>query len=777
VIIMAADGTVRRWSDGAETIFKYTASEMIGHPLKMLFTAEDQAQGAPSEELASAARSGFSEDERWHVRKGGGYIWLTGIVHALRTADGEISGFVKIAREVTTKKYAELEREAQIEREQQARAEAERQWNRFEQIFANLPAGIGLLRMPDQVYLFANRALREWSGNQQLAGRTVADAHPEIRAQLSAILGHVAQTRQDVVETELHLPLRPGAEQEYYDSSFQPMRVGGLEQDAVLVRLVDVTQRVQGRLELERVNAELQAEGERLGIEIRERQRAEEIARTQASILAEQAALLDLAPDAIFSMRMDGTITFWNRGAEEMYGWSKHEALGRDVHELLRTDSSIPLEEIQNHLVQTGQWSGEIKHYTRKGEVLIVLSSWAVRMRDGEPDGWLEIARDVTAWRRLEEHLRETQKLESLGVLAGGVAHDFNNLLTGIMGNISLAIELAKSGADISGILENAIHASEKAAYLTSQMLAYVGRGQFVVESVELSSAAREAIRLVRTSIPDSIQMELDFRSDVGFIRADPTQLQQIAMNLILNAAEAIGEREGKLLVRVTTHHVGPAEPRVHCDVGEIGPGDYGVLEVHDTGPGIDPEIRPKIFDPFFTTKFAGRGLGLASTGGIVRLLKGAISVESTPEKGTTFRVLLPMGGDEKTAAAPETQSPILIVDDEEVVRQAASDILRSQGYEVLAAENGRQAVDLFRQRDGRFALVLLDLTMPVMGGPQSIGKLKAIRPEVPVLVSTGLNEETAMRRFAGADIAGFIQKPYTLRALAEKIRGILDRR
>jgi len=649
VIITAADGTVQSWSEGAEIIFGYTASEIAGCPLAMLFTPEDQAQGAPAEELATAVRQGRAEDERWHTRKGGNRIWVTGTVRALRDDTGEVTGFVKLAREVTTKKVAELSREAQMEREHQARAE------------------------------------------------------------------------------------------------------------------------------LERVNAELQAEGERLAVEIRERQRAEEVAQTQASTLAEQAALLDLAQDAIFALRMDGTITYWNRGAEKMYGWGKQEAVGGNIHELLRAECPLPLEEIRNAVVQTGQWSGECKHYTRNGEVLNVLTSWVLRTKNGKPAGWLEITRDVTEMRRFEEQLRETHKLESLGVLAGGVAHDFNNLLTGIMGNVSLAIDRWKSGADVSHILINALHASEKAAYLTSQMLAYVGKGQFVVQSVDLAAPVREAFRLVRGSIPDSVQVEFDFRRDVCRIRADPTQLQQVAMNLILNAVEAVGEQGGEVVVRLTTRDVDSAEDELRYDVGQLAPGQYGVLEVRDTGQGIDPSIRSKIFDPFFTTKFTGRGLGLASTAGIVRLLHGAISVESEPGHGATFQVLLPI---ERAAEARESgwkvQNPILIVDDEEVVLQTASAMLRNTGYEVALAENGRQAVDLFRERDGRFALVLLDLTMPVMGGPQTIRLLKAIRPEVPVLVSTGFTEETAMRRFAGADIAGFIQKPYTMHALVEKIRSVL---
>lgn len=775
VIVMTPDGIVRSWSEGAEIVFRYTAREMVGRPLAVLFTPEDQSSGQPAAELSTAARAGRSDDERWHMRKGGERIWATGTVRALRDAGGTITGFVKIAREVTTKKFAELERDAQMEREQEARTEAERQWSRLEQIFANVPAAIGLIRLPDQVYLFANRTLREWAGDPGLNGQTIAEAHPRFHSEIAAALERASRTGRPVLAVEQHLPIRPGVEPQYYDSSFELMRAAGWPQDLVLMFLVDVTQRVQARFELERVNADLQAEGERLSIEIRERQSAEETATTQAATLAEQAALLDLAQDAIFSLRMDGGIVYWNHGAEELYGWTREDAVGRNVHELLRTKTPVPLEEIRNRLLQEGRWAGEIQHHTRAGEVLNLLTTWVLRTQDGKPTGWLEIARDVTEWRRMEEHLRESQKLESLGVLAGGVAHDFNNLLTGIMGNISLAIDQLKTGADVSPHLANALHASERAAYLTRQMLAYAGKGQFVVEYVDLASALHEAIRLVRGSIPDNVQMEYDFGSSICCIRADPTQLQQVAMNVILNAAEAAGERGGIVQVRLTTRAVEPAEAPARCDVGQLTPGRYGVLEVHDTGPGIDPAIRSRIFDPFFTTKFAGRGLGLASTGGIVRLMNGAICVESEPGRGTAFRIFLPLTRTSDASAGPSSQPSILIVDDEEVVRQVASAMLRGRGYEVTLAENGRQAVNLFRQRDGGFTLVLLDLTMPVMGGPEAIREIKAIRPDVPVIVSTGLTEETAMRRFAGAEIAGFIQKPYTLNTLIDKIQSVLN--
>ncbi len=452
-----------------------------------------------------------------------------------------------------------------------------------------------------------------------------------------------------------------------------------------------------------------------------------------------------------------------------MYGWSREEAVGRNVHELLHTTAARPLEEIRAALFAEGEWNGELKHRNRSGQDLDVWSSWVVRRRSGKPSGWLEIARDITDRKRLEAHLRETQKLESLGLLAGGVAHDFNNILTGVIGNVSLAQELADPGSSIHSLLSDALAASERAALLIKQMLAYAGKGQFVVQPLDLSKVVRDTIPLAGRSISKGIQVELALSDQLPPVEADATQIEQVAMNFILNAAEAIDDRPGRITIRTGVREIDPAEPPKSYDIGQPEPGRYAVLEVHDTGPGIGDSVRPNIFDPFFTTKFTGRGLGLAAVSGIVRSLNGAIQVESSPGQGSTFRALLPV----KMAPAPEpgvARDPILVVDDDEIVRRTADVMLRHRGYEVLLAEDGQQGVDLFRERQGRVSLVLLDMTMPVMSGEEAFRQMKAIRPGVPVIVSSGYTQEEAIRRFGGLGVADFIQKPYTVNALMEKI-------
>jgi nitrogen-specific signal transduction histidine kinase/CheY-like chemotaxis protein len=390
--------------------------------------------------------------------------------------------------------------------------------------------------------------------------------------------------------------------------------------------------------------------------------------------------------------------------------------------------------------------------------------------------GWLEIARDITERKRLEVHLRERQKLESVGILAGGIAHDFNNILTGILGNISLALEMTEPASPIRDLLLYASDASEKAALLIKQMLAYAGKGQFVVQAVDLSTVVRSALKLIRGSIPDNVHMRLTLADSLPSVQADETQLEQVAMNLLLNAVEAIGTNPGAIEVRTGIQEIDSDKAGGVYDVGSPAPGANVVLEVNDTGIGIDPSILPNIFDPFFTTKFPGRGLGLAAVSGIMRTLKGAVKVDSTPGQGTNVRILLPAGGVRLQAGASLKKSfdAVLVVDDEEIVRRTAEAILRNHGFQVMLAENGQQAVELFGKFQGRIALVLLDRTMPVMNGEETLRQLKAIRSDVPVVVSSGYREEEALLRFGGLDVAGFIQKPYTVRSLIEKIGRVL---
>ena len=510
-------------------------------------------------------------------------------------------------------------------------------------------------------------------------------------------------------------------------------------------------------------------------VDITDRKRTEESLR-------EQAQLLNLAHDAILSLDWNGTIRFWSRGAEEMYGWTSTEALGQVSHDLLKTVFPETLQEIAKKADARGHWEGELLHTRKDGSQLRVASRWAVR-RDpsGRPLGFLEINTDITEKRRIEEQLRHTQKLESLGVLAGGVAHDFNNLLTGILGNASLALENTRPHSSDRLLLEEVMKAAERAADLTRQLLAYAGKGRFVMRTVNLSEMVREISGLVQTSIPKTVQVRLQLADPLPGIDADPGQLQQVIMNLVINGAEAIGPEGGTVLVRTTAQDVDEQYlGTMSIAPGTLNPGRHVCLEVHDTGSGMDAETIAKIFDPFFTTKFAGRGLGLSAVLGIVNAHKGALKVYSVPGEGTTFKVLFPASL--APLALPQSEAvsdlsgtgTVLVVDDEDVVRQTARHTLERYGYRVLTAIDGAQAVDLYQRQPYGIALVLLDLTMPVMSGEEALRRMQSINPQVRVLLSSGYNEVEAVQRFAGKGLAGFIQKPYTASALAEKVKEVI---
>jgi nitrogen-specific signal transduction histidine kinase/CheY-like chemotaxis protein len=393
------------------------------------------------------------------------------------------------------------------------------------------------------------------------------------------------------------------------------------------------------------------------------------------------------------------------------------------------------------------------------------------------------VARDITERRSLETQRLHSQKLESLGVLAGGVAHDFNNLLTGILGNASLVMEdLAPSNPDRQ-ILGECVKAAERAAQLTRQLLAYAGKGRFVTEAVNLSALVREISALIQASISRKVQIRLELAEDLPTIEADAGQLQQVIMNLIINGAEAIGENVGLVVCTTAIQTIDDAYIRtLGSEACQVAPGRYVMLEVHDNGCGMDETTLTRIFEPFFTTKFTGRGLGLAAVSGIVHGHKGALRVYSSPGRGSTFKVLLPVLPDTSAPAVLEPLLPlsegcektVLIVDDEESVRSVARNTLQRRGYRTIEAADGREALEVYRRFVAEVSLVLLDLTMPYMNGEEVLRELKIIRPSVKVLLSSGFNEVEAVRRFAGKGLAGFLQKPYSAAVLAETIKRII---
>jgi PAS domain S-box-containing protein len=404
----------------------------------------------------------------------------------------------------------------------------------------------------------------------------------------------------------------------------------------------------------------------------------------------------------------------------------------------------------------------------------------AVPMLDdeGRPRGAVGVFVDITGRKRAEARLREAQKLESLGLLAGGVAHDFNNLLVGVIGNASLAQEMLPPDHAAAELLDGVIKTGQQAAHLTRQMLAYSGKGKFLVEALNLSVLIPEMAGLVRTSVSKKIALHLDLEEDLPPVEADRGQLQQVFMNLALNAAEAIGSHDGLITIKTGVQDVTEGYMRLHAEAAELRPGKYVYLEVRDTGCGMDDATRARIFDPFFSTKFTGRGLGLAAVAGILRSHKGAIMVASAPGKGSCFTVLFPAAAraaEERPAAAStaavQGSGVVLVVDDEKLVRDMVKKALERYGYTVLLADGGVAAIDLLKRHPGDIALVVLDLSMPRMSGEEALPELRKIRPEVKVLVSSGYSESETMTMFKGQRVSGFIQKPYTGAGLAEKVK------
>jgi len=386
--------------------------------------------------------------------------------------------------------------------------------------------------------------------------------------------------------------------------------------------------------------------------------------------------------------------------------------------------------------------------------------------------------------RSLEAQVQQAQKLESLGVLAGGIAHDFNNLLMAILGNADMALGQLSEVSPVRPFLEEIETASRRAADLCKQMLAYSGRGRFDVKPINVDEIVEEMAYLLKTSIGKKVALNLHLEGSLPSVKADAAQMQQVVMNLITNASEAVGKESGAITITtgvMDCDHAYLGKSYLHEDQPE---GMYVYVEVADKGCGMHDETLAKIFDPFYTTKFTGRGLGLAAVLGIIRSDNGAIMVDSEPGQGTTFRVLLPPIAepaepsiDQRATQAEQWRGSgtILLVDDEKPVRAIARRMLEKAGFDVLTAEDGQQAVEIYRENVDKVACVLLDFAMPHMDGEETFQKLRSVRDDVRVILSSGYSEEEVAGRFAKKRIDGFIQKPYRFATLNAKLRDVLE--
>lgn len=383
--------------------------------------------------------------------------------------------------------------------------------------------------------------------------------------------------------------------------------------------------------------------------------------------------------------------------------------------------------------------------------------------------------------RKIEAQMLHVQKLESLGILAGGIAHDFNNILLAILGNAELALMRTLPESPARNNLHQIEKAAQRAADLAQQMLAYSGKGHFVIEPLVVNAMITEMSQILEVSVSKKAAMRLNLADHLPLFEGDATQIRQIIMNLVINASDAIGEDKGVISISTGSMNCDHAYLSKVWQYDKLEEGTYIYFEITDTGCGMDQETIARIFDPFFTTKFTGRGLGMAAVLGIVRGHRGAISVYSEPGKGSSFKVLLPASNNLSATSLIESASikttmgsgAVLLVDDEELILSLGRDMLEELGYSVITAENGAVAIEIFKSRKGDFKCIILDLTMPILDGEQTFRELQRIDQNVRVIMSSGYNEQEVTQKFIGKGLAGFIQKPYKMSVLQEAINKI----
>jgi PAS domain S-box-containing protein len=510
------------------------------------------------------------------------------------------------------------------------------------------------------------------------------------------------------------------------------------------------------------------------GIDITRLKRAEETLRASEE---KYRLLFESSLDGIILTSPDGRISAANSAACRILNRTEAEIVqeGRDgIAETSDPRFAASLEERD----RTGRFHGELTMKRKDGTTFPVEISTVLYGSKNSETRSSVFFRDITERKKAEERLRDGQKLESLGLLAGGIAHDFNNILVSVIGNASLAQEKLPAGHPVIEILERVVQSGRHAAHLTHQMLACSGKGKFMVETLDLSALIADMSILIRESISPRIAIHFQLEDNLPPIEADRGQVQQMFVNLATNAADAIGNRDGVMLVKTGVRNVDGQFARRRPEAGDLAPGRYVYLDVSDSGCGMDEATRIRIFDPFYSTKFTGRGLGLAAVAGIVRGHKGAITVSSEPGQGSCFTVLLPVAGQAMLTGVRNTtrgdSGVVLVVDDEQMVRDLLQQALEDQGYTVLLADNGPMAIDIIKQQPGGIKLVLLDLSMPGMSGAEVLPELRKIQPEIKVMLSSGYSEAESMKLFEGQQVTAFLQKPFTLNTLREKVKSCI---
>ena len=728
-----------------EATFGYKSKEMLGRKSSEFQSPETAKRD--TEEFARIMQGGMVKGyETIYIGKSGKSIHLVFNAKYVHDKNGVIIGTCGTAHDISERKQAEM-----------ALRESE---ERFRTLAIHAPVGIYLTDHNGNC-LYTNPCWCRMAGltlEEALGNGWIKGVHPD--DQIAVFSGW-----QQMVESEGQW----GLEYRFLNRAGKVTTVYGLanpqrDESGKIIRYIGIN------------------------LDITDRKVAEEAVRQSEERFS---SFMEHLPACAYIKDSQGRHIFVNAMLASLTKEMGVSLVGKTNEDLWPEEIARKLSEADATVINSGMPLVIKEDVLLNGETRTFLSTKFLIAKESEKMCLAGISFDITELRRMEEkrlelerQVQHAQKVNSLGVLAGGIAHDFNNLLTGILGYSDLVYLTLPADSSTHGYIEKVINGARQAAALTQQMLAYSGKGQFVVEVLDVSSVVEDMSRLLEVSISKKCALKYRFLDGLPSIEADAAQIRQVIMNLIINASEAIGDRSG--LIAVSTGVM-------YCDnayLSEIYPyenlpeGQYVYLEVSDNGCGMSEETRAMVFDPFFTTKFAGHGLGLSALLGIVRSHRGAVKFYSELGRGTTFKVLFPASNKPATSReVPEVKPPhwrssgiALIVDDEESVRGLARVMMEEMGFTVLTASNGREGVEVFRREAERISVVLLDMTMPHMDGEEVFREMRRIRKDVPTILSSGYNEKSATVRFAGKGLAGFIQKPYGYTELLAIVSKVLEK-
>ena len=743
-----AEGRITMWNDAAQAMFGWTAEEVLGNtvPPRLMTGMMHEYEYIANELAAGRSVAGF---ETHRTRKDGSTVDVMLSATMLTGPDGTRIGDVVMFSDISERRNSEREREQLLHS-----LEFER--NRLAATFHQAPSFIVVLRGPDHVIEMANEAYYRIVGRRDLVGRPARDALPElVSTGLEAALDRVLKTGEPYVASRMPIAVQrtPGGplEERFLDFVYQPFEEADGTRSGVIAQGIDVTEQVHAAATLR---------------ESEERYRS----------------LVELSPDGI--VIHDGRVVrFVNAAAMALVGaGSTQDVVGQPILRFIHDDSrdaaiariaslqpgTMPIRSVQRWVNLQGVASD------------VEVTSMAVSL--GGEQMVQTVFRDITERRHLEEQLRQSQKMEGVGQLAGGIAHDFNNLLMVIRANTEFLLEdLDHADPRRAEVLEIRT-AADRAVGMTRQLLAFSRKQILAPRPVDLRDIVAGVKSMLARTIGEDITVETRSMPSVGLVMADPGQVEQVLMNLVLNSRDAM-PHGGRILIETADVTLDAAYAT--GDRSVVTPGDYVMLSVSDTGEGMSEATRARIFEPFFTTKPVGQGtgLGLATVYGIIKQSGAHIWVYSEPGNGTVFKAYFPRLGSERAAAAvtAAAETPargtetVLLVEDEEALRTAARRMLTRQGYTVLEARNGRDAMAVAMRHAGPIHLMLTDVVMPEMSGGALAERLQGVRPETRILYMSGYTDGDIVRRGVLRHGMSFLQKPFTVMKLAEMVRKTLD--